>query len=82
MCVCVCAHSVITTGFGKSGSVHCASCSLQDSQISEGKYFVQTSDCHYAFHTREDVKMIHIVPIVEDVFSVEPNNGAQHQSSN
>lgn len=78
MCMHMCVYSVITTEFGRSDS----SCFLQDSQLSDGKYFLQTSDFYYAFHIWEGVKIIHFFPIAEDIFSVEPANGAQHQSSN
>lgn len=64
--VCVCA--LITTGFGKPGSVLTLLPVLCKSQLSEGKCFVQTSDCHSAFHTQEDIKMMHFVPIAGRVF--------------
>lgn len=37
---------------------------------------------YYAFHIWEGVKIIHFFPIAEDIFSMEPDNGAQRQSSN
>lgn len=51
-------------------------------QLSDGKYFVQTSDFYYAFHIQEGIKIIHFFPIAEDIFSMEPHSDAQRQSSN
>lgn len=51
-------------------------------QFSYGKYFVQTSDLYYAFQILEGIEIIHFFPISEDIFSMEPDNGVQHQSSN
>lgn len=62
-------HSPVT-GFHKSGCVLTEPSDL--CKLSQGKSFVQSSDCHYVFHIQGDVKVIHFVPISEDAFSIEP----------